>query len=79
MKERNNREVNKMSEKLKDFWNRFGGFITGVIIGIIFVLCKLVNVIVTLAVIIGFGMLGMYIQKNKLKVKTGLKNLIEKW
>ena len=68
-----------MAEKIKEFWDRFGGFCIGMIIGIILVLCKVIDIIVILAIIIGFGMLGMYIQKNKLKVKSVLKNLIEKW
>ncbi|MBQ9279808.1 MAG: hypothetical protein IJ215_02005 [Clostridia bacterium] len=68
-----------MSEKLVEFLKKYLGFIVGVIIGIIVVVCGIGNFIVTLAIIIGFGYLGMYIQKNKSSVKVVLKNLIEKW
>ena len=57
----------------------YGGFIIGIIVGIIVVAFGIIDAILTIAVIVGFGLLGAYIQKNKNKVKEVLKNLIEKW
>ncbi len=68
-----------MTEKIGKFFSNYGGFILGVLVGILLVALKVIDAIVTIAVIIGFGLLGAYIQKNKNVVKEKLKNLIEKW
>lgn len=68
-----------MTEKIGNFFSNYGGFIIGIIVGIIVVAFGIIDVILTIAVIIGFGLLGAYIQKNKNKVKEVLKKLIEKW
>lgn len=68
-----------MSEKIGKFFSNYGGFIIGVLIGIIVVAFGIIDVIVGIAIVVGFGLLGSYIQKNKSKVKEKLKNLIEKW
>lgn len=68
-----------MTEKIGKFFSNYGGFIIGIIVGIIVVAFGIIDAILTIAVIVGFGLLGAYIQKNKNKVKEVLKNLIEKW
>lgn len=68
-----------MAEQLKEFWNSCGGFIIGAVFGLILILCGIANFLVTIGIIVGFGLLGTYIQKNKSSVKKVLKNLIEKW
>ena len=47
-------------------------------LGVIVVICKFTYFFVNLAVMIGFGFLGMYVQRNKSKVKETLKNIIDK-
>lgn len=68
-----------MSEKIQMFLKNFGGFIIGSIIGIIVILCGIIDLIEAILVVLLFGWLGTYIQRNKSKVKEMLKNLIEKW
>lgn len=68
-----------MANKIGNFIEEFGGFIIGALIGTLLVLCNVVDVIITILIIVGFGFLGTYIQRNKSKVKEVLKNLIEKW
>ena len=51
-----------------------------VIIGILITMIpNAVNFIMTIIIVFVFGWFGHYIQRNKLKVKEVLKNLIEKW
>ena len=61
-----------------EFFGRNLGFIIGLIIGVIVVICEFTYLFVNLAVMIGFGFLGMYVQRNKSKVKETLKNIIDK-
>lgn len=68
-----------MSGKIESFLKEFGGFIIGSLIGIIFIMCGIVDLIVSILIVLLFGYLGAYVQRNKLKVKEVLKNLIEKW
>ena len=68
-----------MGETIERFFKEFGGFIVGSIFGIILILLKVIDFIVAVLVVLIFGFLGAYIQKNKAKVKEILKNLIEKW
>lgn len=68
-----------MSGKFETFVKDFGGFIVGSLLGIVFIMCGIVDLIVSILVVLLFGYLGAYIQKNKIKVKEVLKNLIEKW
>ena len=60
-----------------EFFGRNLGFIIGLIIGVIVVICEFTYFFVNLAVMIGFGFLGMYVQRNKSKVKETLKNIID--
>ncbi len=68
-----------MTEKIGKFFSNYGGFILGVLVGILVVAFRIIDAIVTIAVVVGFGLLGAYIQKNKSVVKEKLKSLIEKW
>ena len=54
------------------------GFIIGLLIGILVVILRIGYFFVNLAIMIAFGLLGAYVQKNKLKVKAVLQNLIDK-
>ena len=54
------------------------GFIIGLLIGILVVIFRIGYFFVNLAIMIVFGLLGAYVQKNKLKVKAVLQNLIDK-
>lgn len=69
-----------MSGKFDTFLRDFGGFLVGAIIGILVtIIPNAVNFIMTIIIVLLFGWFGHYIQRNKLKVKEVLKNLIEKW
>lgn len=69
-----------MSGKFEMFIRDFGGFIIGAIIGMLVALIPFaVEFIMTMIIVLVFGWFGHYIQRNKLKVKEVLKNLIEKW
>lgn len=68
-----------MADQLKEFWKSCGGFLIGAVVGLVLVLCGLLNFLTVLGIIVLFGYFGMYIQKNKSSVKKVLKNLIEKW
>ena len=67
--------MNKFSEFFK---NNFG-FVVGVIIGILAIVFKITDFIINLIIVLAFGFLCEYIQKNKTKVKDTLKNLIDKF
>ena len=54
------------------------GFLVGLIIGVIFVICGLSYFVLNVFVMIGFGLIGNYFQKNKAKVKETLKAWIDK-
>ena len=68
-----------MSGKIEAFIKDFGGFIIGSLLGILVICLNIIDTIVAILVVLAFGFLGSYIQKNKMKVKEVLKNLIEKW
>ena len=68
-----------MSGKIETFIKDFGGFILGALVGIFVIWLGIIDAIVAILVVLAFGLLGAYIQKNKVKVKEVLKNLIEKW
>lgn len=68
-----------MGGKIESFIKDFGGFIIGSLIGILVICLNIIDTIVAILVVLAFGFLGSYIQKNKVKVKEVLKNLIEKW
>lgn len=70
---------NNMTEKVGKFFTDYGGFILGLIIGLVVVLLGVIEIITKIAIVIGFGLIGAYIQKNKGKVKERLKNQIDKW
>ena len=61
-----------------EFLKKNLGFIIGLVIGIILVICGLAYFVLNLAVMIGFGLIGRYIQNNKDKVKVTLKAWIDK-
>ena len=67
--------MNKISEVFK---NNFG-FVVGVVLGILAIIFKITDFIINLIIVLAFGFLCEYIQKNKSKVKTTLKNLIDKF
>ena len=64
--------------KFAYFFKRNLGFLIGLIIGAVVVLCKFTYFFVNLAVMFAFAFLGLYVQRNKLKVKNTLKNIIDK-
>ena len=66
--------MNHFVEGLKDNL----GFLVGLIIGVIFVICGLSYFVLNVFVMIGFGLMGRYFQKNKAKVKETLKAWIDK-
>ena len=66
--------MNKFTEFLKNNL----GFIIGVLIGIIAIMLNITEFIINLIIVFAFGFLCEYIQRNKSKVKTTLKNLIDK-
>ncbi len=68
-----------MSNKIEAFVKDFGGFIIGSLIGILVICLNIIDTIVAILVVLAFGFFGSYVQKNKMKVKEVLKNLIEKW
>lgn len=68
-----------MDNKFSEFLKNNLGFVVGVIIGILVVLFRLTDFIINIVIVISFGFLCEYIQKNKPKVKTKLKNLIDKF
>lgn len=68
-----------MGEKFEAFLKNCGGFIIGALIGILMIWLKVIDFIVAILIVLIFGFLGAYIQKNKKRVKEVLKNLIEKW
>lgn len=68
-----------MSGKIENFVRDFGGFIVGSLVGILVICLNIIDTIIAILVVLAFGFLGSYVQKNKSKVKEVLKNLIEKW
>ena len=54
------------------------GFIIGLLLGIVVVVCRVTEFFVNLLIMICFGVIGSYIQRNKAKVKDTLKKLIDK-
>lgn len=68
-----------MGGKIENFIKDFGGFIIGSLVGILVIYLNIIDTIVAILVVLAFGFFGSYIQKNKVKVKEILKNLIEKW
>lgn len=68
-----------MGGKIEAFIKDFGGFIIGSLVGIFIICLGIIDAIIAVLVVLAFGFLGSYVQKNKVKVKEVLKNLIEKW
>ncbi len=64
--------------KFVNFFKNNGGFLIGLLIGVIVVFCRIAYFVLDVAIMLAFGFLGMYIQRNKTKVKTTLKNMIDK-
>jgi len=65
---------NKFIESLKNNL----GLIVGVIIGCLVIVLGLGYIFINILILLAFGALGNYVQKNKQKVKTTLKNMIDK-
>lgn len=68
-----------MENKFVSFFKNNLGFMLGIIIGIVVVILKITDFFVNLVIIIGFGLVGRYIQKNKYRIKEVLKNLLDRW
>lgn len=67
-----------MKNNFMEFIKSNLGFVIGLLIGILVVILKIGYFFINLAIMIAFGLLGAYIQKNKPKVKAVLQNLIDK-
>ena len=67
-----------MDNKFIEFFKNNLGFIIGLLIGILVVVLKIGYFFVNLTIMIAFGLLGAYVQRNKPKVKATLKNIIDK-
>lgn len=65
--------------KFSEFLSNNLGFVVGVVIGLLAIVFKITDFIINLIIVLAFGFLCEYIQKNKAKVKTTLKNLIDKF
>lgn len=63
----------------KEFTDRYLGMIIGIVIALLLIAFKLVDIFVYIAVIIGAGWLGRYVQTNKELVKEKLKTFIDKF
>ena len=63
----------------KEFTDRYLGMIIGIVIALLLIAFKLVDIFVYIAVIIGAGWLGRYVQTNKEVVKEKLKGFIDKF
>ncbi len=61
-----------------DGFKKYVGAIIGVLIGVLFVVFDVTQFVLAILIIIGFGFLGYYFQKNKEKVKEKLKYFIDK-
>ena len=61
-----------------EFFKRNLGFFIGLIIGAIVVVLGFAYVFVNFAVMFAFAFFGTYIQRNRLKVKNFLQNLVDK-
>ena len=66
-----------MSQFAENLKNHIG-FLIGLIVGVVLVICGLSIFALNVAVMIGLALLGNYIQKNKDKVKETLKTWIDK-
>lgn len=66
-----NKFVNSLRDNL--------GLIIGIIIGAIIVILRITEFFINLTIMIGFGLIGKYIQKNKYRIKEVLKNLLDRW
>ena len=63
---------------IKEFLEKYLGAIIGVIIGAVIVFFHVEWIIISIAVVIGCGWLGNYVQHNKDSVKYNLKSMIDK-
>ena len=65
--------------KITVFIENYGGLIIGLLIGIVFFLVPVLYNFFKFVLVVGVcGWAGNYFQKNKLKVKEFLKNLVDK-
>ena len=65
----------------KDFIDKYLGMIIGVVIAVLVIVIggdTIISALMKIALIIGFGLLGKYIQTNKSSVKDKLKLWIDK-
>ncbi len=63
----------------KDFVDKYMGMIIGVLIAILIIALGAIYVVECVALIVAFGWLGKYVQKNKDTVKEKLKTIIDKF
>lgn len=68
-----------MGKRIEEFWKNFGGFIIGAFFGILMIWLKVIDLIIAVLIVLIFGSIGAYVQRNKKKVKNVLINLLEKW
>lgn len=61
-----------------DNFKNYLGAIIGAVIGLLLVILRVWEFILSIAIIVGFGMLGAYVQRNKSSIKEKLKNFIDK-
>ena len=62
-----------------EFTEKYLGMIIGILIALLFIAFGLVDIFVNIAVIVGAGWLGKYIQTNKEVVKEKLIGFINKF
>jgi len=62
----------------KEFIDKFGGMIIGIIIALLMIAFNLVYAATCIVLIIAFGWIGWYLQKNKEKAKENIKKFVDK-
>ena len=65
----------------KEFVDKYLGMIIGIVIAVLIIVIggdTVISILMKIALVIGFGFLGKYIQTNKSSVKDKLKNWIDK-
>lgn len=65
----------------KEFVDRYLGMIIGIVIAVLLIVIggdTIISIMIKIALVIGCGFLGKYIQDNKTTVKDRLKNWIDR-
>jgi uncharacterized membrane protein len=68
-----------MGNKFSDFLSRYSGAIIGMLIAVVLIALGIIKIVVFIAILIVFGFLGDYIQRNKVSVKEKLKSFIDRF